>query len=536
MKKNLLHIAAAVILLFVSQFSFATVPPLGAAANFVLFSTNGAVTNGGIGFLTLLTGNVGAQVGPVSGFGNVNGGMHAGDGATSSAAADLLTAYNLLAAAIPNYQHAILLGNETLVPGIYNLAAQSSLDGILTLDGQGNANAEFIIKIGGAFATTANSEVKLINNAKACNVFWKVEGKIELGTLSTMKGNLVANNAEIVFGAGVNLEGRALSTTGAITTNSTIAYTPVGCGSPVLNGPAAPDLKTTSCYAIFSGNGNVTNSGVSKITGDVGTNVTGTTGFAAIDVTGMIHTIADVSTAQAATDLGGVYTYLSNLTSEIELLYPAQFGHNLELTPHTYKLDGATVLTDSIFLNAQGNADAVFVFKIVGGALSTNVGSKIVLKNGAQAKNVYWVIEGALLIEGNSKFKGNIVVNNAAIQINSGTVLDGRAMTTSGANAVAAVTVTIPSTCIGLPTALSTSKTDMASIYTIPGSVVVTLKNASDVNNNQLTIYDAMGKMMIKQILTQEKTTIDTNFSSGIYFYQLTGKNNTVQSGKLISK
>ena len=57
------------------------------------------------------------------------------------------------------------------------------------------------------------------------------------------------------------------------------------------------------------------------------------------------------------------YIYLNNLTEDIELLYPARFGRNLVLTPHTYIMKAAAVFTDSLYLNAQGNPDAVFVIK-----------------------------------------------------------------------------------------------------------------------------------------------------------------------------
>lgn len=537
MKNKVLNIIAAFLMLMITQLGFSINPSLGTAADFVLFSTNGAVTNNGVTFNTLLTGNVGANNGSISGFGNVNGVMHFNDGVTAAAAADLLTAYNLLSVAIPDYEHAILLGSETLVPGTYNLPAQSTLDGILTLDGQGNANAEFIIKIGGSFSTTALSEVVLINDAKACNVFWKIEGLIELGTGSTMKGNLIANNAAIVFGEGVSLEGRAFSTTGAITAYATTAYTPIGCGSPILNGPAAPDLKTTSCYAIFSGNGNVTNAGITHLIGDVGTNVTLTTGFDALNVDGIIHEIADVSTAQAAADLIEVHTHLNNLTTDIELLYPAEFGHYLELTPHTYLLDGATVLTDTIFLNALGNSNAVFVIKITG-ALSTNVASSIILENGAQAKNVYWVVGGAVHIESNSNFKGNIVVNNAAISINGGTVLNGRVLTTDGAIAVEAVTVTIPSPCVDPVTSLlNPTNNKIATVQTNYSGQELEIQLLENQNSHttQLYIYNSVGRLMASKQITQSKTIISSNYPTGIYFYKLTS-NESSQKAKFIVK
>ncbi len=182
---------------------------------------------------------------------------------------------------------------------------------------------------------------------------------------------MIANNAAISMSTRDTLEGRALSTTGAVNITGTMAYTPIGCGSTVLTGPAAPDLGTTACYAIFSGNGSVANAGVSQATGDIGTNVGLTTGYDPLLVNGTIHSNPDGSTSACAADLLNVYSYLNTLTDDIELLYPAQFGQNLVLTPHTYIMKAATFLTDTLYLNAQGNPDAVFVIKITG-ALGTS--------------------------------------------------------------------------------------------------------------------------------------------------------------------
>jgi hypothetical protein len=535
MKKKLLQIVTIVTMLLVTQLVLSTNPSLGTAANFVLFSTNGGVSNVG---LSHLTGNVGTNNGAMGGFGNVNGGMHNANGVTAAAASDLLIAYNLLNSSIPEASPtafiAPLMGNgQTLTPGIYSIPAEASLDGILYLDGQNNANSEFIIKIGGAFSTASLSQVVLINNTKACNVFWKVEGLVNMASGTKMKGNMVVNNAAIVMQSGVELEGRALSTTGAVSTDGVLAYTPIGCGSPVLNGPTAPDLKSVSCYALFSGNGAVTNAGVSFINGDVGTNVTLTTGFQEINVTGNIHPIPDVSTAAAAADLIDIQTYLNNLSPDIELLYPSQFGLNLVLTPHTYLLNAATVLTGTVTLNALGNADAVFVLKITG-ALSTSTYAKVLLTNGAQAKNVYWKITGAVEINDYSEFVGNVVANNGAINIKTGTVLLGRVLTTNGALNTAAVTITKQSACINLSTDLTGKSTEKHAIIPNASGKFIQISMLDATHTSQFVVYNATGKMMLNKTISQQNSTIETDFASGVYFYKLTSTATALQTGKFI--
>lgn len=522
-------------LLLMQNLSFGQTPTLGTASNFVLFSSVGAVTNTGI---THLTGNVGTNSGSSTGFGNVDGVMHDGDGTSAQAGADLLIAYNQLKSAIPNYFPASLLGNgQILLPGIYSIPSVATLDLDLTLDAKGDTNAVFIFQIEGALATTANSEVKLLNGAQACNVFWKIEGLVSMATGTIMKGTVIANNSAIVMNTGVSLEGRALSTSGSITVDGISSYTPIGCGSPVLNGPTAPALKSTECYAIFSSNGSVTNAGVSSVTGDIGTNVGLTTGYNALNVQGEIHPEPDTSTAQAAADLTGVYDYLNLLPHDIELLYPAEFGNNLVLTPHTYLLDAATVFTGTIYLNAQGNANAVFVIKIKG-ALSTSTYAKVILMNGALAKNVYWKVDGAVLISDYSEFKGTIVANNGAVDLLSGVKLDGRAFTTAGGLSTSAVSVIMP---VGCPTMSTPSFNEVQKINIYPNPfhsfLTIEISDNFELSNTQILMYDAFGKEVKKAAVTDKTTTLETSsLTSGFYFYKVISNGKTIQTGKLLAK
>lgn len=444
MKRNI-QIIFSSIALFLTPFTpFAQAPNLATAGNYVLFTTNGSVTNTGSSHVT---GNVGANTGAVTGFGNVDGNMHNLDGSTAAAAADLLNAYNDINSRTPTNNHAFQLGNgETLNAGIYALAGHTDLSGNLTLDGQGNPNALFIFKVaGGTFTSSANSQVTLINGAVACNVFWVIEGAINIGSGTIMKGNVIANNAAIDLNAGANLEGRALSTTGAIVVNGVVTVMPLGCGVPILTGPMAPALGKTSCFALFSSNGLVSNTGTTSVTGDIGTNFGSTSGFNAANVIGTVHPNPNATTVTTANNLTTVQSYLSTLTKDIELLYPAQFGNTLVLTPHTYLMTGMTTFNSILYLNAQGNADAVFVIKITGPlAVSTN--ASVVLQNGAQAKNVYWKVDGAVTIASNVIFKGNIV-SGGAISIGTLSILEGRALTTSGTISSADINATIPSVC-----------------------------------------------------------------------------------------
>jgi len=536
MKTNLLYALMAVILLVLPTKIDAQAPTMGTANDFVLFTTIGAVTNTGI---SQLTGNVGTNNGSITTFGNVNGVMHNADGGSAQAAADVLLAYNQLKNAIPTFFPAPLLGNgETLFAGVYSITGATTLSNTLTLDGNGNSNAVFIFQIEAPFASLVNSKVVLINGALACNVFWKIEGLVSIAPATSMKGTIIANNAAIEIGAGSTLEGRALSTSGAIAVTGVLGFTPVGCGSTYLTGPTQPNLGSTICYALFSANGALANAGISKIKGDVGTNVGLTLGFDALDVTGAIHPIPDGSTTACSNDLLNAYSYLNLLPYDIELLYPEQLGRNLVLTPHTYFMNGAAMLTDTLYLNGRGNANAVFVIQIKG-ALLTSTHAKVLLINGTQAKNVFWKVEGAVDIRDYSIISGTIIVNNGAINLSTGVTIDGRVMTTDGALSVAAVNVTMTPGCLTTNLSAISSGNEVIDFSPNPFGAFTSIHIENAIMNEtyELRIYNLLAQKVIEIVLTDENSLLQiSQLSAGMYTYQILKNHKTIQTGKLISK
>ena len=540
MKTNKLFALTAALLFLMPSTNFGQSINLGTAANFALFSTDGAIINTSI---SQVTGNVGTNNGSSTGFGNVNGVMHDNDGASAQCATDLLIAYNQLNSAIPTFFPSTLLGNgDTLLAGVYSISGAASLNLDLTLNAQGNPNAEFIFLINGAFSTSPDAKIKLINGASVCNVYWKIEGLVSMATGTFFKGTVIANNAAVILTTNDTIEGRILTTNGAITIDGALVYTPSGCLSTPLTGPAAPDLLTTECFTLFSSDGPVLNTGISNIIGSVGTNLGLTTGFDPLTIiNGIIHPIPDDTTAQCAADLLTVYNYLNLLPYDIELLYPEQFGRNLVLTPHTYLMNAVAIFTDSLYLNAEGNPDAVFVIKI-NGAMTTSVYSRVILMNGAQAKNVYWLVEGAVNINNYSVFCGTIVCNNGAIEIvNTGIELNGRALTTSGAITTGAITTTMTSPCnySGISSIDIDNTADAVKIAPNPFSdnINITLNQALEINNSRLVIYNNLGKEVMNISIMGTSTTLNvSNLNAGIYVYKFFDNDKIIQTGKLISK
>ena len=109
------------------------------------------------------------------------------------------------------------LGGLTLTAGVYTFTSSAQLTGTLTLDAQGNPNAEFIFQMGSTLTTASNASVNLINGAASCNVYWQVGSSATLGTGTDFVGNiLVLTSITLVTNATI-LNGRALARNGAVT-------------------------------------------------------------------------------------------------------------------------------------------------------------------------------------------------------------------------------------------------------------------------------------------------------------------------------
>jgi hypothetical protein len=197
---------------------------LGSVANFALFTSAGAISNIGA---SGIIGDVGSNAGAITGFetaaSSLINNVYNADQVTAQAKIDLQQAYQELSK-MQGTAIAGTLSGLTLIPGVYSVTGAGTLTGTITLDGQGDPNAVFVIKFGGAFSTEAQSRVRLINGTEFSNVFWVAEGAISMGASSFMKGTLISHNAAVSMGARGNLEGRMLSTGGAIGFDTAVAY------------------------------------------------------------------------------------------------------------------------------------------------------------------------------------------------------------------------------------------------------------------------------------------------------------------------
>lgn len=308
--KSLLVLTSLFICLY-TNVALTQVIELGSATSYSVFSAAGAFSNDGASHIT---GDIGTNVGAFAGFppGTVVGQINVANSASASAATDVANAYAALSGKTCGMVLGTTMGSgQILTPNIYCLGAASTLNGTLTLNGQGNANSVFIFKIDGALATGSAANIVLTNSANLCNVYWQISGAFELGTNSSFQGTVLAGGA-ITLNVGSSLSGRALTTAGAInlhTTNVSGISPPnasiSASGSTMLCEGASVTLTATSANSYSWSNGAITRSITVSTAGSYSVTVSDACGTATSTPT--MVTIGSNPTASIST--GGPVTF-----------------------------------------------------------------------------------------------------------------------------------------------------------------------------------------------------------------------------------
>lgn len=205
---------------------------LGTADEFAILSYAG-VTNATVGGDTVVDGgHIGVfPLDSITGFppGELEAPyqFYAGTQEAADAQDSLTEAYDFAAAMTPTVTlNSAQLGGLTLTPGVYNFHPDfpaALLTGTLTLDAEGDPNAEFVFQIESTITTAADSLIVTINNPDPdppgdplCSVFWQVGSSATLGADSIFMGHIMAQ-ANISLGEGAEVYGSLLARTEAVT-------------------------------------------------------------------------------------------------------------------------------------------------------------------------------------------------------------------------------------------------------------------------------------------------------------------------------
>ena len=267
------------------------------------------------------------------------------------------------------------------------------------------------------------------------------------------------------------------------------------------NGPEPVVLGTAGNFVILSQAG-VTNVPDSAITGDVGVSpiaATAITGFSLIadasntfstapQVTGKIYaadyaspTSSNLTTA--VLDMQTAYTDAAGRAPDYTELGTGNIG-GLILPPATYKWSTAVLIPTDVTLN--GGPNDVWIFQIAQGVTQASA-TKVILTGGAQSKNVFWQVAGAVALDTTAHMEG-VILSQTAITLATGATVNGRLLAQTAVtlqmNTVTqpdSVAQTIPGTPDTVaPTVTSTVPVDTAAGVAIGGNIAVTFSEAMD--------------------------------------------------------
>jgi hypothetical protein len=240
-------------------------------------------------------------------------------------------------------------------------------------------------------------------------------------------------------------------------------------GPPSASAASAPvSLGTAADYAVLAGS-TVTNTGPTTVNGDLGLSPgTSVTGFPPGQVNGTSH-VADTDALQAKSDLTAAYTDAEGRPTTATV--PVELGGSTK-TPGVYDSPAGTFgITGTLTLDAQGDPNAVFIFKAAS-TLITASASNVNLVNGARACNIFWKVGSSATLGTYSIIRGNIMAL-ASITVTTGVTVDGRALARDAAVTLDSDTIT-RTNCAQGPVATTTNLTTSLNPTKVNQSVTFT--------------------------------------------------------------
>ncbi len=199
----------------------------------------------------------------------------------------------------------------------------------------------------------------------------------------------------------------------------------------VEGGIVAPALGSAKTFAVLAAS-TITNVGVTtEITGDVGISPgTALVNLPAGQVNGTID-LGNAAAAQAEADLAVAYGNLAGRPCQHTMTGVDLGGKTLAPGVYCFFAEAAQMV-GNLTLDAQGDADAVWIFQI-GSTLTIATNVSTIMVNGGNACNVYWQVGSSATINTGAQLKGNVLVQASVTLLTGAEVSPGRTMAETAA-------------------------------------------------------------------------------------------------------
>lgn len=187
-------------------------------------------------------------------------------------------------------------------------------------------------------------------------------------------------------------------------------------------------LGTADGFTVLAGS-TITNTGPSTIDGDIGVSPgSAVTGFPPGTITGT-QQVTNAVAVQAQVDLATAYANAAGQPPVSTV--PTELGGTTKTAGVYDSAAGTFGVSGTLTLDAQGDPDAVFIFK-ASSTLITAAASSVVLANGAQACNIFWQVGSSATLGTNSALKGSVLAFTS-ITLNADAAVEGRLLARNGA-------------------------------------------------------------------------------------------------------
>lgn len=251
------------------------------------------------------------------------------------------------------------------------------------------------------------------------------------------------------------------------------------------------NLGTTSSFAVLAGS-TITNTGPSTVNGTAGGDIglypgTSFTGQVQVTLSGASH-INDSVANIAKNDLTTAYNDAAGRTPVTTI--PTELGGET-LTPGVYDSAAGTFqITGTLTLDAQGDPDAVFIFKTAS-TLITASDSRVSIINNGRPCRVFWQVGSSATLGTNSHFVGHIFALTS-ITANNGATVQGQLLARNGAVTLNTNIITNALCSASTTPAIYVSKTALPRALVGTGSVTYTyvVTNAGNSALGTVTVTD----------------------------------------------